>query len=158
MVKMMTLCMMLALVAEENLEVVQMDAKKWLKNHSADGDVDVLCVDLYDQDAESPVYDDVDFYSHCRSLLSHAGIMGVNLFGKHASFQHSAKQLAQVFDDGCLWSMQPTREGNTILFGTRQAVEWPDRQILLDRAETIENTWKLPARRWLKMLKPFEFK
>jgi hypothetical protein len=32
----------------------------------------------------------------------------------------------------------------------------PDREALLQRAATIEDRWELPARKWLRMVRPLE--
>jgi hypothetical protein len=41
--------------------------------------------------------------------------MSVNLFGRHASFAASAARIAAVFGADQVWSLRPTREGNTVV-------------------------------------------
>jgi spermidine synthase len=110
-------------------------------------------VDLYDHEAAAPVLDDEAFYAGCRGLLADGGVMTVNLFGRDASFAHSSARVATVFGRDQVWAMRPTREGNTVLVAGR-GVEVPTREVLLQRATTIEQRFGLPARKWLRMVRP----
>jgi spermidine synthase len=49
-------------------------------------------------------------------------------------------------------SLQATREGNTTVIACSQT-DWPDRETLLQRAIYIEKDFKLPALKWLDMIK-----
>ena len=115
--------------------------------------VDVLSVDLYDHDAAAPVLDDDAFYRACRDVLVHGGLMAVNLFGRDASFAASAARIAAAFGTDQVWSLRPTREGNTIVIAARGVVV-PDRETLTARADNIESRFGLPARKWLRMVRP----
>jgi spermidine synthase len=110
-------------------------------------------VDLYDHDAASPVLDSAAFYRDCHRLLADGGVMTVNLFGRDASFAHSSARVAAAFGRDQVWAMRPTREGNTVLVAGR-GVEVPTREVLLQRAATIEERFGLPARKWLRMVRP----
>jgi len=113
----------------------------------------VLNVDLYDHEAAAPVLDDEAFYGACRGVLSHGGVMTVNLFGRDASFARSAACIAAAFGSDQVWSLRPTKEGNTVVVATR-TVEVPDREELVRRADNIEHRYGLPARKWLRMVRP----
>ncbi|MDI9333099.1 MAG: hypothetical protein QM533_01855 [Cytophagales bacterium] len=135
------------------LEVVLADAAKEIKHARWLGAVDALAVDLYDQEAAAPVMDTQAFYQDCRALLTDDGIMTVNLFGRHNSFASSLDKMKQAFGADCLWAFQPTREGNTVVMAFRSKPEVaPD--LLAQRADAIESRWELPAKKWLKLLKP----
>jgi hypothetical protein len=79
--------------------------------------------------------------------------MTVNLFGRDASFARSSERVARVFGRDQVWAMRPTKEGNTVLIGGR-GVGVPSRETLSARAATIEDRCGLPARKWLRMVRP----
>jgi spermidine synthase len=138
------------------LQVLAQDAGGWVHDANNLGSVQLLHVDLYDHEAAAPVLDDARFYAACRGVLAAGGVMSVNLFGRDARFDHSLAQIASAFGRGQVCSLRPTREGNCVVLAWRD-VMLPDRATLLDRAATIEaryGAWGLPARKWLRMLRP----
>jgi spermidine synthase len=135
------------------LRVVHADAGRWVADARHRASAQVLVVDLYDHEAAAPVLDDERFYAGCHAVLAPGGVMSVNLFGRQASFARSAARIAGVFGADQLWSLQPTKEGNTVVIATRD-VQVPGREELLRRADTIEARFGLPARRWLRMVRP----
>jgi spermidine synthase len=137
------------------LTVVQADAARWIAQPAHLQCANVLVVDLYDHDAAAPALDDAAFYAGCRDVLVHGGLMSVNLFGRDANFARSAARIARAFGAAQVWTLVPTREGNTIVIAAR-GVEVPDRDTLLARAATIESRYGLPARKWLRMVRPLE--
>ena len=139
---------------DEQLQVVQADAGRWVQQAGQLQTVDALCVDLYDHDAAAPVLDDAAFYAACHGLLAPGGVMTVNLFGRDASFERSAARVAAAFGSHQVWQMVPTQEGNTVLVGGRDVLV-PDRQTLTARADAIEARFGLPARKWLRMVRPY---
>jgi spermidine synthase len=136
------------------LKVMPMDAAEFAADPQRRETVDVLCVDLYDHAAASPVLDSSDFYRDCRALLDDGGVMSVNLFGRDASFERSAERIAAAFGADRIASLRPTREGNTIVVALK-ATSWPDRAALAARADNIEARFQLPARKWLRMMRPW---
>ncbi|MDQ2927595.1 MAG: spermidine synthase [Pseudomonadota bacterium] len=139
----------------EQLAVLEMDAADFVADPGRRGSVDVLAVDLYDHEAASPVLDSAAFYRDCRDALADRGVMSVNLFGRDASFETSFARIAAAFGADSVLSLKPTREGNTVVIAMKH-VTVPDRAVLARRAENIETRWKLPARKWLRMLRPLE--
>lgn len=140
----------------DEAEVVLGDAADWLAQ-ATPASVRLLHVDLYDHEAAAPVLDDVDFYRSCRAVLEEGGLMSVNLFGRHASFRDSIDRIAQAFGADQVWSLRPTREGNTVVVAGR-AVVVPAREELASRAALIEmrfGSLGLPARKWLRMVRPY---
>ena len=140
---------------DERLQVVQADAARWVQQDAHLQTVDALCVDLYDHEAAAPVLDDEAFYAACRGLLAPGGLMTVNLFGRDASFECSAARVAAVFGADQLWQLAPTKEGNTVLVAGRE-VAVPDRDTLTARADAIQARFKLPARKWLRLVRPWQ--
>jgi spermidine synthase len=140
---------------DARLSVVEADAGAWVARPEHRNSVDVLCVDLYDHDAAAPVLDSADFYAHCRELLRERGVLSVNLFGRASNFAASAARIGHALGRDQVWSLRPTREGNTVVIAAR-GVQVPDREELEARAATIEHLYGLPARKWLRMVRPLE--
>ncbi len=63
------------------------------------------------------------------------------------------QRLDRVWGPAALWSLRPTREGNTVVVATRGR-PWPQRAERLARAAAIEARWGLPARKWLRLVRP----
>ena len=80
------------------LRVVEADAGAWVQDAAHLQSADVLSVDLYDHDAAAPVLDSDAFYAACRGVLTHGGLMAVNLFGRDTSFAASAARIASALD------------------------------------------------------------
>ncbi len=138
---------------DSKLRVIVADAAQEIKAPQWAGVVDALQVDLYDDQAAAPVLDSADFYADCRALLSEEACMTVNLFGRASSFDHSVAKMAQAFGEDAMWSFKATREGNTVVLAQRKPSR-PKREVLAARADWIESTWGLPARKWLRVFKP----
>jgi spermidine synthase len=135
------------------LQVLEMDASEFVADPRRAGTVQVLCVDLYDHDAAAPVLDSAEFYEGCARMLDDGGVMTVNLFGRDASFERSAQRIVAAFGGSGVCSLRPTREGNTVVAAVRGGV-LADRDTLALRAQNIEKQYKLPARKWLRMIRP----
>ncbi len=135
------------------LAVLEMNAADFVADASRIESAQVLCVDLYDHDAASPVLDSAAFYRDCHRLLADGGVMTVNLFGRDASFERSAQRIAAAFGAAQVRSLRPTKEGNTIVVALKNAA-LPARALLAARADNIERRFKLPARKWLRMIRP----
>jgi spermidine synthase len=138
---------------DAKLAVIEADAGRWVQDPAHLQTADVLSVDLYDHDAAAPVLDSDEFYASCKGVLAHGGLMAVNLFGRDASFAASAARIAAAFGLDQAWSLRPTREGNTVVIAGR-GVTVPDRDTLTARAANIEARFGLPARKWLRMVRP----
>lgn len=139
---------------DERLEVILGDAEKYVNQDDHIASADALCVDLYDHDASSPVLDDEDFYRACWRVLDDGGVMSVNLFGRDASFERSAARISAAFGEGRVAMLKPTTEGNTIVLAWK-GFDMPEREVLAQRAETLQTRWSLPARKWVKLLSTF---
>ena len=135
------------------LKVIEADAAVEIKKPEHQQAVDLLHVDLYDHEAAAPVLDSADFYQDCYNLLAENGVMTVNLFGRNSSYAQSLEKIADVFGPQGVWAFTPTREGNTVVLAQREPTR-PERAELLQRADAIQSTWALPAKKWLRLFKP----
>ncbi len=134
-------------------ELLNADAADFVADAARFDTAQALCVDLYDHDAASPVLDGEDFYRDCHRVLADGGVMTVNLFGRDASFERSAARIAAAFGKAQVSSLRPTKEGNTVVVALKHGV-MPDRATLATRADNIERRFKLPAKKWLRMIRP----
>ena len=138
------------------LQVLRSDAGAWVADAANAGCARLLLVDLYDHEAAAPVLDSDAFYAGCREVLRAGGVMSVNLFGRAASFARSLSRIQAAFGAAHTCALRPTREGNQVVLAARDAC-LPDRATLRARAAAIEarcGRFGLPARKWLRMLRP----
>ena len=131
------------------------DAAAWLADPAHAGSADVLCVDLYDEQAAGPVHDAADFYAACREVLADDGIFTVNLFGRDARFERSLERIVAAFGAGRVARIEPTAEGNAVVLAWR-GFDFPSAATLARRAANIDTRFGLPAARWLPLLHPIE--
>ena len=134
------------------LRVVLADAAKEIQDPMWRGTVDALAVDLYDENASTPVLDSEDFYADCRALLTDDGCLSVNLFGRSSSFEKSLEKMAVAFGEDALWTFKPTREGNTVVLAQRTPTRFK-RGELAERCATVQERWGLPTARWVRGLR-----
>lgn len=140
------------------LRVLLDDAGAWVRRPERRASVRLLHVDLYDAQAAAPVLDDEGFYTACHDVLEDGGVMAVNLFGRDASFERSSARIAAAFGAGQVWSLQPTREGNTVVVAAR-GLALPDRDELLLRAAALRQRHAaqgLDPTRWARMIRKLE--
>ena len=135
------------------MKVVLADAAQEIRQKRWQGVVDALHVDLYEHEAAAPVLDSPDFYADCRRTLTDDGCMTVNLFGRSSSFDRSVERIASAFGRDAIWAFKATRQGNTVVLAQRTATR-PPRAIWAARGEYIQEQWGLPARQWVRVLKP----
>lgn len=133
------------------LSVHHEDAALWVANPENIGRSPVLMVDLYDAKAEGPVRDSVSFYRDCRRVLGDVGVLVVNLFGRHESFDHNIENIRKAFDDRVALLPEIDAGNQIVLAFTGPALTVTPAE-LLRRAEDVESRYGLPARRWARSL------
>ncbi|WP_368644336.1 spermidine synthase [Castellaniella ginsengisoli] len=127
------------------------DARDWVAEPGRAGRYRVLMVDLYDSRAEGPVCGDPAFYRDCCRVLDEPGVMSVNLFGRHESFEENLRGIRAAFG-GRVLCLPEIDEGNTVVLAFKGDALDLSRQDLLDRAAQLESRTGLPARRWARSL------
>jgi spermidine synthase len=134
---------------DERLQVLEMDALDFVEDPSNIEAFDVLQCDLYDATARGPVLDTPEFYRACSDSLGAHGIMTVNLFGDHPSYNKNLKAMKFAF--GQVICLPEVHDGNVVAlcFKTRPEL---DMVKLAERAAQIQAATKLPAKAWLKGL------
>lgn len=143
------------LPVSERSTVEHIDAGQWVlspKNHDT---LSALMVDLYDADAQGPVRNSLEFYTGCRTVLADDGIMTVNLFGNHDSFQPNIDRIRAAFDDQVL-ELPEIDAGNRIVLAFKSGIPPVTTADLLSRAQELEQDYRLPeATRWVRELLEF---
>ena len=132
------------------LTVSEMDAWLYVLDADHHDTLDALQVDLYDAAARGPVLDTAEFYQACCACLKDNGIMTVNLFGDHPSFNKNIKAMKFAFDK--VLCLQEVHDGNVIAlaFKKRPPIDWAQLEV---RAKAIQTDTKLPTASWIKGLK-----
>ncbi|MBR7798696.1 methyltransferase domain-containing protein [Undibacterium fentianense] len=130
----------------ERLQVIEMDAMDFVNDEAQQHRFDAMQVDLYDATAKGPVLDSAEFYQACFDCLSDDGILTVNLFGDHPSFNKNIKALRYVF--GTVLCLPEVHEGNVVAIAFKPRLKL-DLDYLYARAKVIQEETKLPAKQWV---------
>lgn len=136
---------------QPRLDVVLDDAAHWIALPAQRQSLAVLLVDLYDRHAQGPVCDSLAFYQGCFDALEAPGILSVNLFGHHESFDRNLQHLRTVFGERLLL-LPPVQEGNQIVLAFKGPTLSVGKAQLLERAQQVEQQYRLPARRWARTI------
>lgn len=135
---------------DERLTVVEVDAMDFVCSDMWRGNIDALQVDLYDATARGPVLDTPAFYRACANTLAPGGIMTVNLFGDHPSYQKNLDAMRTAFK--AVISLPEVHDGNVVAIAFKSAPVFEFRQ-LYERASDIVLQTKLPATSWVNGIK-----
>ncbi len=127
------------------------DAGLWVQDPQQHGVYRAVMVDLYDADAQGPVRDTLEFYQDCRAALDEDGVMTVNLFGAHPSFELNIRNIREAFG-GKVLMLPEMDEGNQVVLAFKGGALDITAGELLERAEQVQADYGLPARRWAREL------
>lgn len=135
---------------DERLGILEMDAMNFVQDEHNFNHFDVLHVDLYDATAKGPVLDTPEFYAACKQCLVFNGMMTVNLFGDHPSYEKNIDAMKKTFAE--VICLSPSKEGNVVALAFRKK---PELKIDDLNAPRCANQRKvcLDAKKWLKDLK-----
>lgn len=126
------------------------DAESWVQDSTHFDRYRVLMVDLYDAAAQGPVCSSLAFYQGCYRCLDEQGLMTVNLFGAHESYDVNINHISQAFH-GNILILPEIDEGNIVVLAFKgDDLSRTTTAMLMDQAEYIQKKYKLPARRWAK--------
>ena len=135
---------------DARLNVREMDALDFVMDPANHGQLDVLQVDLYDEEARGPVLDTPEFYQACADCLGPDGIMTANVFGDFINYDKNLQAMEQAFD-AVVW-LPEVHDANIVVIAFRQAPEI-DFAVLYERAADIKRRYNLPAKAWVNGLK-----
>ena len=135
---------------DARLSVREMDALDFVMDPANHGQLDVLQVDLYDEEARGPVLDTPEFYQACADCLHDGGIMTANVFGDLINYDKNLQAMAQAFD-AVVW-LPEVHDANIVVIAFKRAPEI-DFALLYERAAEIKRRYNLPAKTWVEGLK-----
>ncbi|MBU3557898.1 spermidine synthase [Polynucleobacter sp. Ross1-W9] len=133
---------------DRKLETLQTDAKLFVHNNKYREQFDAVQVDLYDAICDGPAASSLDFYKGCHSILKGPGVMTVNLFSRHKSFDLNLKNICEAFDNRVLLFPE-SHDCNVVAIafkGPKLEVEWKD---VSKRAKLILEKTGLPTNKWV---------
>lgn len=138
--------------SDERLKIVQGDAMDFVTDPNHFNQYDVVSIDLFNGEASGPALSSLDFYQGCFNVLGGPGIVTVNLFSRHESFQKNINHLCDVFNNRVLL-FKEVHDFNVVAIafkGPPLNVSWKDLEI---RSKYIRKHWKLPTKKWVDSLK-----
>ena len=133
---------------DRRLETLQADAKLFVKNKKYQDCFDAVQVDLYDAICDGPAASSLDFYKGCYDILKGTGVMTVNLFSRHKSFDINLKNICEAFDNRVLLFPE-SHDCNVVAIafkGPKLEAEWKD---VSKRAKLILEKTGLPTKKWV---------
>jgi spermidine synthase len=134
------------------LRVLQEDALAFVNNKRHQQQFDVLQVDLYDADAKGPVLSSLAFYQACYRTLKAVGVMTVNLFSQHKSFDINLNNICKAFK-GRVLIFPESHDCNAVAIAFKGPMITTDWERVVQRAKIIEQTTGLPTKSWAKGLR-----
>jgi len=133
---------------DRRLETLQADAKLFVKNKKYQDCFDAVQVDLYDAICDGPAASSLDFYKGCYDILKGPGVMTVNLFSRHKSFDINLKNICEAFNNRVLLFPE-SHDCNVVAIGfkgPKLEAEWRD---VSKRAKLILEKTGLPTNKWV---------
>jgi len=133
---------------DRKLKTLQVDAQAFVRSIKNKGQFDAVQVDLYDAICDGPAASSLDFYKGCYSILEEPGVMTVNLFSRHQSFDINLKNICKAFDNRVLLFPE-SHDCNVVAIafkGPKLEVEWRD---VSKRAKLILEKTGLPTNKWV---------
>ena len=134
----------------KNLSVLEDDALAFIKR--AHHQYDVLQVDLYDAQAKGPVLSSLEFYKACFESLKDVGVMTVNLFSQHKSFDINVNNICKAFK-GRVLIFPESHDCNAVVIAVKGPIINTAWEIISQRAQLIKNRTGLPTQGWIKGLR-----
>ena len=133
---------------DRKLETLQADAKLFVKNKKYREQFDAVQVDLYDAICDGPSASSLEFYRGCFDILKGPGVMTVNLFSRHKSFDVNLKNICEAFNNRVLLFPE-SHDCNVVAIafkGPKLEAEWKE---VSKRAKLILEKTGLPTNKWV---------
>ena len=133
---------------DRRLETLQTDAKAFVQCARQQKQYDAVQVDLYDAICDGPAASSLDFYKGCYDILKSTGVMTVNLFSRHKSFDINLQNICEAFDNRVLLFPE-SHDCNVVAIGfkgPKLEVEWKE---VSKRAKLILEKTGLPTNKWV---------
>jgi spermidine synthase len=137
---------------DRRLKTLQIDAHVFIHDAQLHNRFDALQVDLYDAICDGPSASSLDFYKGCYNLLKSPGVLTVNLFSRHKSFDINLNHICEAFDNRVLLFPE-SHDCNVVAMafkGPPLSVEWAD---IVRRAKLIQEKTGLTTASWASGLR-----
>ncbi|MGY6277721.1 spermine/spermidine synthase domain-containing protein [Methylomonas sp. MgM2] len=114
---------------------------------------DLILIDAYDHAGMSAEVSSINFFDHCRTLLTKDGLLAINLWGTDKElFQQVSWNLGQVFQWRLLF-LPVRKRGNIIGFAFGERHAKPNMKELTEKAKLLEQRYQLEFPLYLQDLK-----
>ena len=133
---------------DRRLETLQVDAKQFVKDLKYKNTFDAVQVDLYDAICDGPSASSLEFYKGCYNILKEPGVLTVNLFSRHKSFNINLQNICEAFDNRVLLFPE-SHDCNVVAIafkGPKLEAQWKD---VSARAKLIKEKTDLPTNKWV---------
>jgi spermidine synthase len=103
---------------------------------------------LYDAICDGPSASSLEFYKGCYNILKEPGVLTVNLFSRHKSFNINLKNICEAFGNRVLLFPE-SHDCNVVAIafkGPKLEAEWKD---VSARAKLIKEKTDLPTNKWV---------
>ena len=132
---------------DRKLQTLKIDAHAFVHDAQFHNHFDAVQVDLYDAICDGPSASSLDFYTGCYNLLKSPGILTVNLFSRHKSFDINLSHICEAFHDRVLLFPE-SHDCNVVAMafkGPPLNVEWAE---VVKRAKILQAKTDLPTASW----------
>jgi len=133
---------------DRRLKTIQTDAKVFVADSKNHHQFDALQVDLYDAICDGPAASSLDFYKGCYSILKGPGVMTVNLFSRHKSFDLNLQNICEAFDNRVLLFPE-SHDCNVVAIAFKGPMLMADWKDVSKRAKLIMEKTGLPTNKWV---------
>jgi len=133
---------------DRKLETLQTDAKLFVQNKKYRDYFDAVQVDLYDAICDGPAASSLDFYKGCYGILKGPGVMTVNLFSRHKSFDLNLQNICEAFDNRVLLFPE-SHDCNVVAIAFKGPMLMADWKDVSKRAKLIMEKTGLPTNKWV---------
>jgi len=139
-------------VQSPRMKIIQDNALNYVQNINNHHQFDSIQVDIFNGEASGPALSSLDFYQGCFNALKEVGVMTVNLFSRHPSFNTNINHICDVFENRVLL-FNEVHDCNVVVIafkGPHLEIAWDD---LEQRARYLCKESGLPSKKWVKNLK-----
>lgn len=144
-----------AMPKDPRVTIVIDDGARYIVNAKPDQEsYDLIIVDAFDQSGMAQsVYSDI-FFSAAKQLLSHNGVMTVNMTkGNHQFFDYALEMLSNCFAEGLL-RLNVDQTNNEIVFACQQQQAWGDWSQPKQRAKELSKRFDINLLAFLEQIIP----
>lgn len=111
---------------------------------------DVIQIDLFNENVDSPVFTNVEFYINCLRLLNDNGAMSINLLGNDAIINSLIDSMHETIDGYKIVKLDAKNERNIVLLLYKN--QNFDHRNLFMAAKALKDNFQINAQSWLSKI------